>query len=552
MGSQNLRFAQDARERMLHGVDVVAETVKVTLGPRGRNVMVERPHRMPLSTKDGVAVARRIWLADRFENMGAQLVIQAASDTSETVGDGTTTATVLAQAIARKSMAALAAGLDPMDVKRGIDAAVGALAGDLRERSQPVSSLAQVAQVGTISANGDTTIGDLLSQAMDQVGMQGVIVVEESPALNSRLEVVRGLEFQRGYLSPFFITDQRQLLCELEEPLIFLTSARVEAMQPLLPLLEAALQARRPLLIIAEDIEGPALSALIANKRRGGLQVAGVKAPGFADGRNAVMEDIALMTGADYVTEGQGRDLRGVTAKALGQARRATISKDTTIIADGQGERGQIEARCRQIQAQIESAPAGYDCEVLKERLGRLSTGIATIHVGGTTEVEAKERRSRFVNAVNSTQAAVEDGILPGGGVALLRSAGALNRLTAANDDQHAGIDIVRRAVEAPLRQIAENAAANSAIIVDKLIERSDPNWGYDASIGEYCDMLERGIVDSTKIVCSALEAAASVAGLMISTEAMVAEVPEPARKLECGHGHGHGHGHSHCMGEMF
>ena len=534
---------------MLHGVNVVAEAVKATLGPRGRNVLLQRPFGPPRTTKDGVAVARQIVLADRFENMGAQLVIEVASRTSEVVGDGTSTATVLAQAIAREGVKALAAGMNPIDLKRGIDIAVATLVNVLRERSQPISTFDRVTQIGTISANGDETIGCLLADAMERVGKDGVIVVEETAALETELEVIKGLGFDRGYLSSYFINDPRKMSCSLEEPFIFLYGSKVAAMQPIVPLLEAAIQARRPLLIIAEHVEGQALAALVINKRRGRLKVAAVKAPGFADSREAIMQDIAILTGAKVVSEEVGENLRGVTPEVLGHARRVTVTKDKTTIIGGYGDKSEIEARCRQIRALIEAASPGYDREVLRERLGKLAGGVAIVRVGGATEAEVKERRDRVENAVNSTRAAVEEGILPGGGVALFRGATALSTLKAVNRDQQAGIDIVRRAAGVPLRQIAENAGSDGSIVLGKLIERSDLDWGYDAARGDYCDLLGRGIVDPTKVIRTALETAASVAGLMIMTEAMVAERPESVESVKKP---ADGHGHSHGMEEMF
>ena len=527
MSAKEIRFSGDARARMLRGVDILADAVKVTLGPKGRNVVIEKSFGAPRTTKDGVSVAKEIELSDRFENMGAQMVREVASKTNDSAGDGTTTATVLAQAIVREGCKADAAGMNPMDLKRGIDIAVSAVVEELKKRSRKVTTNAEIAQVGTISANGDRTIGDMLAKAMEKVGNEGVITIEEAKSLETELDVVEGMQFDRGYLSPYFITDAEKLKVEFEDPYILLHEKKLSGLQALLPLLEKVVQSGRPLLIVAEDVEGEALATLVVNKLRGGLKVAAVKAPGFGDRRKAMLEDMAVLTGGQVISEDLGIKLENVTLGMLGTAKRVTIDKENTTIVDGAGKKKEIEARCNQIKVQIDETSSDYDREKLQERLAKLAGGVAVIKVGGATEVEVKERKDRVDDAMHATRAAVEEGVLPGGGAALLHAARVLDGLKAANHDQKAGIDIVRRALQVPVRQIAQNAGVDGAVVAGKLAEAKDPNWGYDAQDGVYGDMVKAGIIDPTKVVRTALQDAASVAGLLITTEAMVAEKPQ-------------------------
>ena len=528
MAAKEVRFSTDARTRMLKGVDILANAVKVTLGPKGRNVVLDKSFGAPRITKDGVTVAKEIELKDKFENMGAQMVREVASKTNDIAGDGTTTATILAQAIVREGSKAVAAGINPMDLKRGVDLAVNAVVEDLKKRSKKISSNDEIAQVGTISANGDTEIGKILAQAMEKVGNEGVITVEEAKSLETELDVVEGMQFDRGYLSPYFITDAEKMKVRLEDPYILIHESKLSSLQPLLPVLEAVVQSGKPLLIVAEDIEGEALATLVVNKLRGGLKVAAVKAPGFGDRRKAMLQDIAVLTAGQVVSEELGIKLENVGLNMLGRAKRVEIDKDNTTIVDGAGKRKDIEGRCAQIRAQIEETTSDYDREKLQERLAKLSGGVAVVRVGGATEVEVKERKDRVDDAMNATRAAVEEGIVAGGGVALLKAIKALNSLKPENDDQRVGIDIVRRAIQAPAKQIAENAGADGAVVAGKLLESKDANWGYDAQTGQYGDMVKAGIIDPAKVVRIALQDAASVAGLLITTEAMVAEKPEP------------------------
>ncbi len=527
MSAKEIRFSGDARARMLRGVDILADAVKVTLGPKGRNVVIEKSFGAPRTTKDGVSVAKEIELSDRFENMGAQMVREVASKTNDSAGDGTTTATVLAQAIVREGCKADAAGMNPMDLKRGIDIAVSAVVEELKKRSRKVTTNAEIAQVGTISANGDRTIGDMLAKAMEKVGNEGVITIEEAKSLETELDVVEGMQFDRGYLSPYFITDAEKLKVEFEDPYILLHEKKLSGLQALLPLLEKVVQSGRPLLIVAEDVEGEALATLVVNKLRGGLKVAAVKAPGFGDRRKAMLEDMAILTGGQVVSEDLGIKLETVGIDMLGRAKKVVIEKENTTIVSGAGKKADIEARCSQIRRQIEETSSDYDREKLQERLAKLAGGVAVIKVGGATEVEVKERKDRVDDAMHATRAAVEEGVLPGGGAALLHAARVLDGLKAANHDQKAGIDIVRRALQVPVRQIAQNAGVDGAVVAGKLAEAKDPNWGYDAQDGVYGDMVKAGIIDPTKVVRTALQDAASVAGLLITTEAMVAEKPQ-------------------------
>jgi len=544
MAAKEVRFSADARQRMLRGVDILADAVKVTLGPKGRNVVLDKSFGAPRITKDGVTVAKEIELSDKFENMGAQMVREVAVKTSDTAGDGTTTATVLAQAIVREGAKAVAAGMNPMDLKRGVDKAVAAVVEDLVKRSKKVATSAEVAQVGTISANGDREIGDMIAKAMDKVGKEGVITVEEAKSLETELDVVEGMQFDRGYLSPYFITNAEKMICELESPYILIHEKKLSGLQPLLPLLEAVVQSGKPLLIIAEEIEGEALATLVVNKLRGGLKVAAVKAPGFGDRRKAMLEDIAALTAGQVVSEDLGIKLENVTLDMLGRAKRVTIDKENTTIVDGLGKKADIQARIAQIKAQIEETTSDYDREKLQERLAKLAGGVAIIRVGGATEVEVKERKDRVDDAMHATKAAVEEGVVPGGGVALLHAIPMLKNLKSHNDDEQVGIEIVRKALTAPARQIAENAGADGAVIVGKLLEGKNAAYGFDAQSGEYVDMIKAGIIDPTKVVRLALQDAASVAGLLITTEAMIAERPEnkPAPAMG-GHDHGGGMG---------
>jgi chaperonin GroEL len=527
MAAKELKFATEARAKMLKGVQILNDAVKVTLGPKGRNVVLEKSFGAPRITKDGVTVAKEIELADKFENMGAQLVREVASKTNDVAGDGTTTATVLAAAIVREGAKAVAAGMNPMDLKRGIDMAVEAVVEDLKKRSKKVTTSDEIAQVGTISANGDTEIGKMLAEAMQKVGNEGVITVEEAKSLETELDIVEGMQFDRGYISPYFITDSEKMRCVLEEPYILIHEKKLSSLQPLLPVLEAVVQSGKPLLIIAEDVEGEALATLVVNKLRGGLKVAAVKAPGFGDRRKAMLEDIAILTAGQVISEDLGIKLENVTLDMLGRAKRVVIEKENTTIVDGAGSKEEIQGRCNQIRAQIEETTSDYDREKLQERLAKLAGGVAVIRVGGATEVEVKERKDRVDDAMNATRAAVEEGIVAGGGVALLHSIKALDSLKPANDDQAHGIKIVRKAIQMPAWQIVENAGLDGSVVVGKLLESKDPNWGYDAQANEYCDLVARGIIDPTKVVRTALQDAASVAGLLITTEAMVAEKPE-------------------------
>jgi chaperonin GroEL len=525
MTAKEIRFSSDARDRMMHGVDKLANAVKVTLGPKGRYVIIEKSFGGPRSTKDGVTVAKEIELEDKFENMGAQMVREVASKTNDAAGDGTTTATVLAQAIMREGLKAVAAGMNPMDLKRGIDKAVTQVIASIREDARDVSSGSEVAQIGTISANGEKEIGDMIAEAMEKVGNDGVITVEEAKSLETELEVVEGMEFDRGYLSPYFITNSDKMVCELDDPYILIHEKKLSNLQAMLPVLESVVQSGKPLMIIAEDVEGEALATLVVNKLRGGLKVAAVKAPGFGDRRKAMLQDIAVLTGGQVVSEELGIKLDNVTIDMLGRAKRIAITKDDTTIVDGAGDKADIEARVQQIRAQIEDTTSDYDREKLQERLAKLAGGVAVIRVGGASEMEVKERKDRVDDALNATRAAVEEGIVPGGGVALLRAVNAIT-VEGENADQEAGIKIVRRALQEPIRQIAENAGVEGSIVVGKVLEKNDPSWGYNAQLDEYMDLVEAGVIDPAKVVRTALQDAASVAALMITTEAGVAEAP--------------------------
>jgi chaperonin GroEL len=524
MVAKDIRFHSDARDRMLRGIDLLADTVKVTLGPKGRNVVLDKSYGAPRITKDGVTVAKEIELSDKFENMGAQMVKEVASRTSDQAGDGTTTATVLAQAIVREGVKAVAAGMNPMDLKRGIDIAVDAVVADLKSRSKKVSTDAEITQIGTISANGDREIGEMIAQAMHKVGNEGVITVEEAKSLETELDVVEGMQFDRGYLSPYFVTNAEKMFAELEDPYILLHEKKLPGLQALLPLLEAVVQSGRPLLIVAEDIEGDALATLVVNKLRGGLKVAAVKAPGFGDRRKAMLEDIAVLTGGQVISDDLGIKFENVTLDMLGRAKKVRIDKENTTIIDGAGKKEEIQGRLAQLRAQIEEATSDYDKEKLQERLAKLAGGVAIIRVGGSTEVEVKERKDRVDDAVHATRAAVEEGIVAGGGVALLSSIKVLAKLNPENDDQKSGIDIVRRALQAPARQIVANSGAEGSVIAGKLLEQGDANYGFDAQTGQFTDMIKSGIIDPTKVVRLALQGAASVAALLITTEVMVAE----------------------------
>ena len=527
MAAKDVRFSADARSRMLHGIDTLADAVKVTLGPKGRNVVIDKSFGAPRTTKDGVSVAKEIELGDKFENMGAQLLREVATKTSDIAGDGTTTAVVLAQSIVREGVKAVAAGMNPMDVKRGIDQAVEAVIVDIVKRSRRIGSAEEVAQVGTISANGDAEIGDMIAEAMQRVGNEGVITVEEAKSLDTELDVVEGMQFDRGYLSPYFITDGEKMICEMENPLILIHEKKLSNLQPMLPLLETVVKSGQPLLIIAEDVEGEALATLVVNKLRGGLKVAAVKAPGFGDRRKAMLEDIAILTGGQVISEDLGIKLENVSLDMLGKAKRVSISKEETTIVDGAGKKGDVEGRCGQIRAQIDETSSDYDREKLQERLAKLAGGVAVIRVGGATEIEVKERKDRVDDAMHATRAAVEEGIVPGGGCALLYATRAVDKLEGDNSDQQAGIAIVRRAIQAPIRQIAQNAGVEGSVIVGKLLEQKDKNRGFDAQSESYVDMVKSGIIDPAKVVRVALQDAASVAGLLVTTEAMVAEVPQ-------------------------
>jgi chaperonin GroEL len=527
MAAKDVKFGADARERMLRGVDILADAVKVTLGPKGRNVVIEKSFGAPRTTKDGVTVAKEIELADKFENMGAQMVREVASKTNDAAGDGTTTATVLAQAIVREGSKYVAAGMNPMDLKRGVEKAVEAVVADLKKRSKKVKSNDEIRQVGTISANGDTTVGQMIAEAMAKVGNEGVITVEEAKSLDTELEVVEGMQFDRGYISPYFITNADKMVAELEEPYILIHEKKLTSLQPMLPILEAVVQAGRPLLIIAEEIEGEALATLVVNKLRGGLKVAAVKAPGFGDRRKAMLEDIAIVSGGQVISEDLGIKLENVKLAMLGTAKKVRITKDDTTIIDGAGKKADIQARVAQIKLQVEETTSDYDKEKLQERLAKLAGGVAVIRVGGATEVEVKEKKDRVDDALNATKAAVEEGIIPGGGAALLYATRALANLTGDNDDQNVGIAIVRKAIQSPIRQIVENAGVEASIVVGKLLDQKSANYGYNAQTEEYVDLVETGIVDPTKVVRIALQNASSVAALLITTEAMVADRPK-------------------------
>ena len=543
MAAKEVKFHGDARERLLRGVDILANAVKVTLGPKGRNVVLDKSFGAPRITKDGVTVAKEIELPDKFENMGAQMIREVASKTSDTAGDGTTTATVLAQAIVREGVKAVAAGLNPMDLKRGIDKAVEAVVEDLKKRSKKVSTNDEIAQVGTISANGDKEVGEMLAKAMQKVGNEGVITVEEAKSLETELDVVEGMQFDRGYISPYFVTNADKMLAELDDPYLLIFEKKLSGLQPMLPLLEAVVQSGKPLLIIAEEVEGEALATLVVNKLRGGLKVAAVKAPGFGDRRKAMLEDIAVLTGGQMISEDLGIKLENVTLEMLGRAKKVRIDKENSTIIDGAGKKADIQARITQIKAQIEETTSDYDREKLQERLAKLAGGVAVIRVGGATEVEVKERKDRVDDAMHATRAAVEEGIVAGGGSALLYASKVLARVRTGNDDEKVGVDIVRRAIQMPCRLIAENAGMDGAVVVGKLHDKDDPNWGFNAQTGEYVDMLKAGVVDPTKVVRLALQDAASVAGLLVTTEAMVAEKPEKKSPQMGGHDHGGGMG---------
>jgi chaperonin GroEL len=541
MAAKDVKFHGDARDRMLRGVDILANAIKVTLGPKGRNVVLDKSYGAPRITKDGVTVAKEIELADRFENMGAQMVREVASKTSDLAGDGTTTATVLAQAIVREGSKAVAAGMNPMDLKRGVDMAVETVVEDIKKRSKKVSTNAEIAQVGRISANDDREIGEMIAKAMLKVGNEGVITVEEAKTLETELDVVEGMQFDRGYLSPYFVTNAEKMIAELEDPYILLHEKKLTGLQAILPLLEAVVQSGKPLLIVAEDVEGEALATLVVNKLRGGLKVAAVKAPGFGDRRKAMLEDIASLTGGQVISEDLGIKLESVTLDMLGTCKKVRIDKENTTIIGGAGKKKDIEGRIAQLRAQIEETTSDYDKEKLQERLAKLAGGVAVIRVGGASEVEVKERKDRVEDAMHATRAAVEEGVVAGGGVTLLYAGKALGKLKPENDDQRVGIDIVRRALQAPARQIFENAGVDGSIIVGKLLEKGDANHGYDAQNGNYVDMVKAGIIDPTKVVRLALQGAASIAALLITTEAMVAETPEKAAPAMSGGGMGGG-----------
>jgi chaperonin GroEL len=536
MSAKEVKFSGDARERMLRGVDILANAVKVTLGPKGRNVVLDKSFGAPRITKDGVTVAKEIELEDKFENMGAQMVREVAQKTNDTAGDGTTTATVLAQSIVREGAKSVAAGMNPMDLKRGIDLAVVAVVKDIQKRAKTVSSSGEVAQVGTISSNGDANVGKMIAQAMQKVGNEGVITVEEAKAMETEVEIVEGMQFDRGYISPYFVTNAEKMLAELEDAYILLHEKKLSGLQSMLPVLEAVVQSGKPLVIVAEDVEGEAIATLVVNKLRGGLKVAAVKAPGFGDRRKAMLEDIAILTGGQLISEDLGIKLENVTLQMLGRAKKVIIEKEKTTIVNGAGKKADIEARVNQIKAQIEETTSDYDKEKLQERLAKLAGGVAVIRVGGATEIEVKEKKDRVEDALNATRAAVEEGIVPGGGVALLRAKKAVGRLTNENPDVQAGINIVLKALESPIRQIAENSGVEGSIVVGKIMDQKSETWGFDAQNEVYVDMVEEGIIDPAKVVRTALQDAGSVAGLLITTEAMVAELPkEPAPPMPGG-----------------
>lgn len=535
MAVKEIKFGSDARAKMLKGVEILAKTVKVTLGPKGRNVILDKSYGAPKITKDGVSVAKEIELADKFENMGAQLVKEVAQKTADKAGDGTTTATVLAEAIINEGCKAVAAGMNPMDLKRGIDMAVDAVVADVKSRSKAIKTSEEIAQVGTISANGDRTIGEYLAQAMEKVGNEGVITVEDAKGLETELEVVEGMQFDRGYLSPYFVTNPEKMNCEFDNPYILLYDKKLSNLQAMIPVLEAVVQSSRPLLIIAEDIEGEALATLVVNRIRGGLKVCAVKAPGFGDRRKAMLEDIAILTGGQVISEDLGMKLENVTLADLGTCKKVEVTKDETTVINGDGQKDLIKARADQIRKQIEETSSDYDREKLQERLAKISGGVAVIKVGGASEVEVKEKKDRIDDALHATRAAVKEGVVAGGGVALLYSHKALESLSPANQDQRVGIDIIRKAIQAPIRQIAENAGVDGAVVAGKLMESTDTNFGYNAQSGEYTDMIKAGIVDPTEVVRTALQDAASVAGLLITTESMVTEAPQKECHCGCG-----------------
>jgi len=541
MAAKDVKFSVDARDRMLRGVDILANAVKVTLGPKGRNVVLDKSFGSPRITKDGVTVAKEIELEDKFENMGAQMVREVASKTNDLAGDGTTTATVLAQAIVREGAKSVAAGMNPMDLKRGIDIAVAAVIKDIEKRAKPVSSSAEVAQVGTISANGDAQIGSMIAKAMQKVGNEGVITVEEAKAMETEVEIVEGMQFDRGYISPYFVTNAEKMVAELEDAYILLHEKKLSGLQAMLPLLEAVVQTGKPLVIIAEDVEGEAIATLVVNKLRGGLKVAAVKAPGFGDRRKAMMEDIAILTGGQLISEDLGIKLENVTVQMLGRAKKVIIEKEKSTVVNGAGKKADIEARVNQIKAQIEETTSDYDKEKLQERLAKLAGGVAVIRVGGASEMEVKEKKDRVDDALNATRAAVQEGVVPGGGVALLRAKKAVGKLTNDNADVQAGINIVLKALEAPIRQIAENAGVEGSIVVGKILDEKSETYGFDAQNEEYVDMIAKGIIDPAKVVRTALQDAASVAGLLVTTEAMVAELPKDAAPAMPGGGGGMG-----------
>ena len=548
MAAKDVRFGPDARDRILRGVDILANAVKVTLGPKGRNVVIEKSFGAPRITKDGVTVAKEIELSDKFENLGAQLIREVASKTNDLAGDGTTTATVLAQSIVREGVKAVAAGLNPMDLRRGIDKAVLAVTEELKKRSKKITTPAETAQVGTISANGETEIGEMISKAMQKVGNEGVITVEEAKGIQTELDVVEGMQFDRGYVSPYFITNPEKMIADLDSPYILIFEKKLSGLQPMLPLLEAIVQTGKPLLIIAEDVEGEALATLVVNKLRGGLKIAAVKAPGFGDRRKAILEDIAVLTGGQVISEDLGIKLETVTLAMLGKAKKILIEKENTTIIEGAGKKADISGRVAQIRAQIEETTSDYDREKLQERLAKLAGGVAVIRVGGASEVEVKERKDRVDDALHATRAAVEEGIVPGGGVALARASLVLAKLKFENEDQRVGIDIVRKAIQVPLRQIAENAGEDGAVIAGKVLDKDDYSYGFDAQSGEFKDMVKAGIIDPTKVVRTALQDAASVAALIITTEAGVVERPE---KKAAGGMPGGGMGGMGGMGDM-
>jgi len=528
MAAKDVIFSSEARTRMLRGVDILADAVGVTLGPKGRNVVLDKSFGAPRITKDGVTVAKEIDLADKFENMGAQLIREVASKTNDEAGDGTTTATILAQAIVREGSKSVAAGMNPMDLKRGIDLAVKAVVADIKKRAKPVKTSEEIGQVGTISANGDPRVGEIIAEAMEKVGKEGVITVEEAKGLETELDVVEGMQFDRGYQSPYFITNADKMTCDLEDPLILLHEKKLSNMQAMIPLLESVVQSSRPLLIIAEEVEGEALATLVVNKLRGGLKVSAVKAPGFGDRRKAMLEDIATLTGGEVVSEDLGIKLENVTIDMLGTAKRVNITKEETTIVGGAGKKGDITGRCNQIRAQIDETSSDYDREKLQERLAKLAGGVAVIKVGGATEIEVKESKDLVEDALNSTRAAVEEGIVPGGGIALLYATKALDKVEGENSDQNVGIEVVRKALRTPARLIVENAGVDGSLVIGKLLEQKSATWGFDAQKEEYCDMIKAGIIDPAKVVRTALQDASSIAGLMITTEAMIAEKPEP------------------------